>query len=90
MWALIVMLFAVPAVACDPGCTEYYGNCACDQKPEQAVQTTQPSDERPPRSAGHPWENPDIIADMPKASTVTWTAPDDLGKAILNSGVPIK
>lgn len=53
-------------LACDTGCFEYEGNCACDQKPEQLKPSEEikPSDEVPPRSGMPAYQAENIKADM--------------------------
>ena len=74
-------------LACDKGCTEYEGNCACDAIPEKAVQTYVPSDEKPPRSGRPSYEAQGIHPDL-SPSKETATTPDDASGKIPNGGVP--
>ena len=65
---LVIMVFASNAFACEAGCTSYQGTCACDQVPEKAVQTTFPSDEKPPRHPEPAYQRGDITVDMPTST----------------------
>lgn len=65
MWILIMLLLAAPVIACNKGCTEYEGNCACDQAPEKAVQTFVPSEDKPSHHPQAAWERGEVKADTP-------------------------
>lgn len=62
---IAVLLVAANAVACQPGCYSYQGICACDQVAEKAVQTFQPSNEKPPKSGMPSYQAENIKAEMP-------------------------
>lgn len=62
---LIGLLLAMPAVACDKGCEDHDGVCACSAVPEQAAPTVQPSDEKPPHNPQPESEMGNMIIDMP-------------------------
>lgn len=66
MWLIIIMLLAVPAVACQEDCEDMgNGVCACDLPANKAVQTFVPSDEKPRREQQREWEVGLVEADMP-------------------------
>lgn len=68
MWILImVALIASNAVACDKGCEQHAGVCACDQKPEQLKreEEVKPSDEKPPKDKMPSYQREGIHADTP-------------------------
>ncbi len=54
--------------SCNKGCSEYHGNCACDEKPYQAIPVAPSSDEAPPRSGMPSWQDPSVKADMPQSN----------------------
>ncbi len=62
----LMLLLALPALACKDGCFEYSGVCACDQKPKSIESTLKPSDEEPPRSGRPAWERQEVNIDMGK------------------------
>ena len=59
--AVLVMVLAMPAAACDKGCVEYEGNCACEQAPAEQAPSVAPSDELPPRSGRPSYEAPGVV-----------------------------
>ena len=62
---LIVLLLGTSAMACDKGCSEYEGVCACDIAPAETAVSVKPSDEKPPRSGMPAWQDPSIHAMTP-------------------------
>ncbi len=70
MLYLLIALLSIPAISCQNGCTEYQGSCACDAVPEKAVQTIQPSDEKPPTDKMPSYQREGIVADMPPSMAV--------------------
>lgn len=69
----VVCLFASNASACNIGCYEYQGICACDAKPIALTpsEETQPSDEKPRRSQQPEWQTGGVTADSPKSQAVS-------------------
>jgi hypothetical protein len=69
MKSLFILLFISSiAMACDKGCTEYEGNCACDQKPIiDNTPEAKPSDEKPPSDKMPSYQREGIHADMPQS-----------------------
>lgn len=70
-WIMLsLMLASVGAVACDKGCSEYEGVCACDIKPAEvaaAVDTSVwVSDEKPSRHPEPAWQRGEVkVIDVP-------------------------
>lgn len=62
---IAALLIATPAVACDRGCIDYQGLCACDQVPEKAVYLKSDSTEEPSHHPQPAWQRGDVIADTP-------------------------
>ncbi len=94
MWLLVIVLLAVPAVACNKGCTPYSdGICVCE--PSQGTYKMAPtptSDELPPTDKMPSYQREGIHADMPTSliahderALVVDTAP-----MVPNDGVPVR
>ena len=84
MWMLLgVLLIAAPAVACDKGCEEHQGVCACEAPMEKPVPAdeVQPSDERPRREQQPEWQTGEVKADMPPSEAATDALERDLAQA---------
>jgi hypothetical protein len=62
MWMLLILLSAVPAMACDKNCEPHGDVCACEQAPDYGP-TVKPSDERPPNHGG---VKEPVMVDMPQ------------------------
>jgi hypothetical protein len=75
--AVLIVLSSSLSFACDKGCEEHEGVCACEAPTEQATQADSavPSDEKPPRNPIPAYERGDVKADMPRP--VADKAPDD-------------
>lgn len=76
---LILLALSGSAVACDKGCVEYEGNCACDQKPAgDTTPSVKPSDEKPPSNKMPSYQREGIKADMgkPGVESATQTSND--------------
>lgn len=72
MWTLLILIvLAIPSVACDKGCTEYEGTCACDAPAEKAstVPEIAPSKEQPSHHPEAAWERGEVHAEMPLPET---------------------
>ncbi len=69
---LIVILLTSPVVlACEKGCVEYQGNCACDapaNKAETVTDASVISDEKPPQDKMPSYQREGIHADMPTST----------------------
>lgn len=67
--AFVLSWMALPLLlACDPGCEEHYGVCACDQKPvADTTPPIQPSDEEPPKDKMPSYQREGVKADMPES-----------------------
>lgn len=63
-----MLLVAQSAAACNKGCEEHQGVCACDQKPDAAPDVQAASEEQPPKDKMPSYQREGIHADMP-AST---------------------
>lgn len=77
-WAVLPIL-----LACDKGCEEHDGVCACDIPAEKAQSVTDASvvsDEKPARHPEPAWQRGEVKADMP-ASTAFKDALADEAKA---------
>jgi len=64
----LLFFVAVLLLACPTGCSQYEGNCACDEKTITATVTVQPgvvSDEKPPRHPQPAYERGDVTVDTP-------------------------
>ncbi len=67
-WSLIIALTLMGgrAIACEKGCVEWGGNCACDAKTEAIpAPAIPPNNEPPPRSGAPSYQAEGIHADMP-------------------------
>jgi hypothetical protein len=64
---IILLALSVPVVACDSGCEEHSGVCACYGTPEIAP-SVKPSDEKPPRSQIPAWQSGAVKADLPPST----------------------
>lgn len=63
--AFALVCLALPfLLACDQGCDEHYGVCACDQKPnvEPTAYLTSTSDEKPSRHPEPAWQRGEVKA----------------------------
>lgn len=69
MWFLVIVaLFASNAMACNIGCSEYQGICACEQKPiPDTTPPVQPSDDKPAKSGMPSWQDPSVKAAFPQS-----------------------
>lgn len=91
MLILILMFLALPAIACDKGCFEYQGNCACDSMPERAPDV-QPSDENPPSDKMPSYQREGVHADMPLPvpAETKYAKSEDMSNMLPNGGVPVR
>lgn len=63
---LILLLLAVPVMACPDGCTVIdKQTCACEARDDSTYQPTKTSDEKPPQNQQLPWQTGEVKADMP-------------------------
>ncbi len=63
---IIVALVASNVIACNVGCYEYQGNCACEQRPADSdASSIKPSDEKPPTDKMPSYQREGIVAAMP-------------------------
>lgn len=74
MWMFVILLISSPVLACDKGCSEYEGNCACEATPEKAAQTIQPSDEKPRQNKLPQWQTGEVNADITARPSTTSAA----------------
>lgn len=69
MWMLLaVALVASEAAACDKGCVDYEGTCACDAPAEKAPSIQAVSDEKPPEEKMPSYQRDGVHADMPPST----------------------
>ncbi len=62
---VIVGLLASTSVACEKGCEEHSGVCACDARPDvEAESYAKPSDEKPRRSQQPEWQTGEVNASL--------------------------
>jgi hypothetical protein len=68
--AFIAAWLALPfLLACDKGCEDHEGTCACDPSPAEQAASVAPSNEKPPQDKMPSYEREGIHADMPPSQT---------------------
>ncbi len=70
--AFVLAWVALPfLLACDKGCENHNGVCACDQLPvADTTPQAKPSDEKPPQDKMPSYQREGIHADMPASTAI--------------------